>query len=384
MRQRIVVGVLYFVAVSSFSQIPSLMSFQGRLMDTNGMAVNGSVDIAVELYDDASFGSLLYAESVGATVVQNGIYHFEFGTNTTLLKTALLQAECWMEQIVDGTALLPRQRMIAVPYALHADMLDGFEASAFATGMPVYLEADPDFNSWLDTNSYIVQESDPVWSGVSNDYYLKSEADGLFVTGTPLYVESDPTWTMASNEYYLAVDIDARFATGTPVYIESDPLWVGASNAYYLKSEADVLFATGLPVYVESDPVWAGESNAIQTQLISLQNDKVSINEWILTNTSFQSQLNADDQEITALSNAWKSAESTTNSVRRTGDMISGNLGVNGVVTAQTVVVENAITIGSNAVPPVVGTIRWNPVTTNFEGYTGVEWISLGISTYEY
>jgi hypothetical protein len=42
----------------------------------------------------------------------------------------------------------------------------------------------------LDTNTYVQTEADPVWTAASNLYYQRTEADGLFATGTPLYAET--------------------------------------------------------------------------------------------------------------------------------------------------------------------------------------------------
>ncbi|MDD4737551.1 MAG: hypothetical protein PHP44_15740, partial [Kiritimatiellae bacterium] len=115
-----------------------------------------------------------------------------------------------------------------------------------ATGTPLYAftETDPTFTNWLDTNTYIQTETDPV--------FLAEKSS--FATGTPLYVESDPVFLAERS----------NFATGTPIYVESDPTWVSERSNY----------ATGTPLYAftESDPVWATASNAyyLRTQSDSL------------------------------------------------------------------------------------------------------------------
>ena len=40
-------------------------------------------------------------------------------------------------------------------------------------------------------------------------------------------------------------------------------------------------------------------------------------------------------------------------------------------------IVQSAITVGSNTAAAAAGMIRFNPATTNFEGYTGTAWVSL-------
>ena len=99
------------------AEINTLLSYQGRLLSTNGQPVNGNVTIAVAIYTNVSEGSQVYAESVGTVPVQDGVYSFQFGTNSAELKQALMNEQCWLEVSVNGGTLSPRQRMTAVPYA---------------------------------------------------------------------------------------------------------------------------------------------------------------------------------------------------------------------------------------------------------------------------
>jgi len=90
------------------------------------------------------------------------------------------------------------------------------EKSGYATGTPVYVE------------------SDPVWVADKAGYYTQVESDGLYATGTPIYVESDPVWESEKSGYatgtplYVYSETDpvweaekADYATGTPLYVES-------------------------------------------------------------------------------------------------------------------------------------------------------------------
>ena len=101
----------------------------------------------------------------------------------------------------------------------------------------------------LRTNWPTFSETDPV--------YTNDLANGLLATGTPVYVETDPVWFSEKSGY----------ATGTPLYAytETDPVWGSASNLYYLQTQADALFSTGTPIYVESDPVWTSEKSGYAT-----------------------------------------------------------------------------------------------------------------------
>ncbi len=72
---------------------------------------------------------------------------------------------------------------------------------------------------------------------------------------TTVYVPSGGGSSTNVTAENLEANSPGHFSTGTPVYVESDPVWTGASNLYYQRSQADVLFSTGTPVYAESDPL---------------------------------------------------------------------------------------------------------------------------------
>ena len=58
---------------------PSLINYQGKLLNTNGTPVNGSVSVQVDLFTAASGGSPVYTENIGSVAVVDGIYSLNFG-----------------------------------------------------------------------------------------------------------------------------------------------------------------------------------------------------------------------------------------------------------------------------------------------------------------
>ena len=72
------------------------------------------------------------------------------------------------------------------------------------TATPVYVESDPIFTNWFDTNTYVETESDPIWVAASNGIQQQITSNlASAVTGTPIYAESDPIWVANSNLYSL-------------------------------------------------------------------------------------------------------------------------------------------------------------------------------------
>jgi len=125
-------GVLLMSVAMTRADVPHQLSYQGRLLDDNGQPVTAAVTVDIGLFAAATGGSSVYSQDVGSVNAVNGLYAFHFGTNNAAFNAALTAAECWLELSIDGEVLSPRQRLVAVPYAIYS------------------------------------RESDPVWSAVSN------------------------------------------------------------------------------------------------------------------------------------------------------------------------------------------------------------------------
>ena len=251
---------------------PPLISYQGRLLDGTNLA-QGAVALSLRLFNQAVDGDLLY-EDTGTVAVVDGLYATLLGDGTATgdLVSALAQPEVFLEVAINGTALTPRERMASVPFALQAVEADPRWAAAsneyyqkaeadalFATKLQAYVENDALFTSsvagaitatdterwamafaWGDhaTNGYLTSfaEADPRWTGASNLYYQRAEADALFATGTPVYAESDLiAGEAASNAWQAAVAADdsAALALGlasNALQLAADALPASASN----------------------------------------------------------------------------------------------------------------------------------------------------------
>lgn len=97
---------------------PASIYYQGRVLDSNGDPVDGSVDVQVRLFTQETGGSAVWNQTISDISVVNGLYSFYFGNGS--LSDALTNSSSWLEFIVDGETLTPRQRLVSVPYALRA------------------------------------------------------------------------------------------------------------------------------------------------------------------------------------------------------------------------------------------------------------------------
>lgn len=63
--------VLGCFAGSNLAEVPSLINFQGRLLDDLGNPVSSNVMVNVDIYTNATLGATVYTESIGTLCVGN-------------------------------------------------------------------------------------------------------------------------------------------------------------------------------------------------------------------------------------------------------------------------------------------------------------------------
>ena len=114
------------------AQLPPLINYQGRLIQGTNLA-NGTMGLSLRLYDVPSSGSPLYEDSNSVSVV-DGLYstHLGDGTVAGSLSAALASTSLWVEVVVNGTVLTPRERVTSVAYAL---LSGGVTAGAISSAM---------------------------------------------------------------------------------------------------------------------------------------------------------------------------------------------------------------------------------------------------------
>ena len=113
------ITTVFMLAIAMASaQVPEIIIYLGRLVE-NGVLVNRLVQMQLRLYSEPQGGPLLYEDSNMVAVV-DGLYSTYIGDNATFgtLTDAVAQAAAYIEVVVDGVALSPRDRLTSVAYAL--------------------------------------------------------------------------------------------------------------------------------------------------------------------------------------------------------------------------------------------------------------------------
>ena len=179
---------------------------------------------------------LLCVNSYAQVKIERGLYIFQGGVRVSATNTN--PPSPGIDFQVDGTN--------ACDYLFVSKSITFTNGTSFNALNVADWNTATNFMDWLTTNTYVKSETDPVWSGVSNQYLFASIFTNWLDTNTYVKVELDPVWSGVSNQYLFDSIFTNWLFTNTYVKSETDPIWVGVSNLY-LKSE--------------TDPVWSGVSN---------------------------------------------------------------------------------------------------------------------------
>ena len=82
LHQLLPLALLVAAAQLASAAVPSTINYQGRLTNAAGVPQSGSKAMSLKIFDAATSGTLLYAETVGSVAVDtNGVYGFQFGAS---------------------------------------------------------------------------------------------------------------------------------------------------------------------------------------------------------------------------------------------------------------------------------------------------------------
>ncbi|RUA15368.1 MAG: hypothetical protein DSY55_06495 [Clostridia bacterium] len=215
---------------STTNAVPSEISYQGRLTDASGSPLNGTYAMRFIIYNDPVAGSALSDTGNINVTVDNGLFEVGIGVNQAIVNGQPL----WLNIIIGGESLSPRQEILPAPYALslrpgaqiNGDAIAASDAALSsytpATGTAMFAEASGGTGVEAhSTFNYAVRGSSTLsWGGYftsQNGYGLRVDTQGTdhydhgaFITsqgGYAVYAQS------ASN---MGVRAEAGDITGIP------------------------------------------------------------------------------------------------------------------------------------------------------------------------
>lgn len=116
----LVASAVALLTLAASATVPGQVNYQGLLLDDLGDPITGPVDMVFSLFSEPSGGSALWTEAHPAVDVLDGVYEVELGSTTALTPDLLAGAAVYLEIEVETEIMTPRQRLLAVPYALQA------------------------------------------------------------------------------------------------------------------------------------------------------------------------------------------------------------------------------------------------------------------------
>ncbi|HMO41501.1 MAG TPA: hypothetical protein PKE17_18970 [Saprospiraceae bacterium] len=233
------IAVLFLTASTLCAQSSALLNYQGRLIGTNGLPVNGLVDVVINVYSQSVGGSPVYSESMGNVVVQDGLYSFNWG--------------------VAGTSPVSRVENVAIANGSQS-------VFNFTVGLPPVKNGSVTITggafTWKDDGS---GSSSPANFLGSVSSYSAGNMSAIFLSGAPAsgtvvsvrYVSPQVGFSSAITEQYIEVVLDglpleprARI-TAVPLASraisanENDPIWISERDNYFNKA-ANAITVSGV------------------------------------------------------------------------------------------------------------------------------------------
>jgi len=139
--ERMVTGLVLLVCLlvgatmASYAVTPKLINYQGYLRQ-NGNPVTGNRYFEFQIYDAETGPNQKWTSNSTQCYVSNGLFRHVLGSTTGGItgidwENDTNYLEIWVGESSPDTKLGPRERLIAVPYSLNADKLDGRDYDAF-------------------------------------------------------------------------------------------------------------------------------------------------------------------------------------------------------------------------------------------------------------
>lgn len=103
-------------AVSVYAGAPYEIRYNGKLK-SYGSEANGTKSMNFFIFDSLTSGALLWQSGTQSISVSSGIF-------TYVMQPANVDwqvKDCYLEVVIDGKVMTPREKLTSVPYAIHAD-----------------------------------------------------------------------------------------------------------------------------------------------------------------------------------------------------------------------------------------------------------------------
>ncbi len=157
----------------ALAQVPKLIRYQGQVVDSQGVPLEGPYSLHFRLYDAQTGGTVVWEETQANVPVTKGQFSILLG-QVTPLTTMQWDQPCWLSiQVNTDSELSPRQQITSVPLAIRAETAEIVKTSGITD----------------DTNQLMPSGAIILWTGSAcpASYTRLSALDGKFLVGGATY-----------------------------------------------------------------------------------------------------------------------------------------------------------------------------------------------------
>ena len=139
--QKLLLLFVFFILAPvalTYGAVPTLMSYQGKLVDSSGVPLDGNVAITFTLYTASTGGTTLWTEAYTGVSpapyvsVSQGHFSVSLGSLTPISPDVFSGSTVYLGvKIGADSEMTPRVSLLTTPYAFNSSRLDGFPKESF-------------------------------------------------------------------------------------------------------------------------------------------------------------------------------------------------------------------------------------------------------------
>ncbi len=122
-----IISTFFLLSVLCFGEIPEKISYQGKITDPGGIAIDGNHSMSFWLFDDSSGGSILWTESHPSVEIEKGLFRVVLGEYNPI--DVDFDGDYYLAIAIDHEMLTPRIELTSEAYAFRAKYADSLSYS---------------------------------------------------------------------------------------------------------------------------------------------------------------------------------------------------------------------------------------------------------------
>ena len=113
--------ILVFFLSFILSTVPKTLNYQGKLLDSEGVGVNSTLDITFRLYTSESGGTEIWEQTISDVVISRGLFSVELAD---FPEEVNFSEQYYLEIQAGAEILSPREKLTSSPYSIRAGNVD--------------------------------------------------------------------------------------------------------------------------------------------------------------------------------------------------------------------------------------------------------------------